>query len=194
MPASSLTDPFGQLNLEDVTLLRALVWQVVREAVCKNDIVMPQMPESKVLNRQGACFVSLYVNKQLRGCTGSIEAHTPLWQDVCKRTFTTTQDRRFPPIEEDELAELSFKINILTPLMPMENNGEQALLDELKPDIDGLLLQDNHRQAVFLPTVWHSLPEPKAFVDALKQKGGWPVDYWSNDINLYRFYTFEYES
>jgi AmmeMemoRadiSam system protein A len=194
MPASSSTDPFGQLNSEDLTLLRALVWQVVREAVCKNDFVMPQIPESKVLNRQGACFVSLYVDEQLRGCTGSIEAHTALWQDVCKRTFTTTQDRRFPPIEEDELVDLSFKVNILTPLMPMENNGEQALLEELKPDIDGLLLSDNHRQAVFLPTVWSSLPEPKAFVDALKHKGGWPVDYWSNDIELYRFYTFEYES
>lgn len=194
MPALSSTEPFADLSLEDLTLLRALVWQVLRDAVTKNDFVMPESPNSTVLQSQGACFVSVYVDEQLRGCTGSIKAHTVLWQDVCKRTFTTTQDRRFAAIEEDELARLTFKVNILTPLTPMENQGEQALLDALKPDIDGLLIADDYRQAVFLPTVWHSLPQPKAFVEALKRKGGWLEGYWSEQLKLHRFYTFEYDS
>lgn len=194
MPASSSTDPFGHLSQQDLEEARQLIWQVLTDATTKHDFIMPPEPHCAILQRQGACFVSIYVDAQLRGCTGSIKAHSALWQDLCKRAYTTTQDSRFAPLTESELASLSFNINILTPLIPIENQGEQKLLETLEPEIDGLLIADNNHQAVFLPTVWHSLPKPKDFVDALKHKAGWPSNYWNDAIELHRFYTFEYSS
>ncbi len=193
MPASSSIDsPFAQLTADDLSAIKALIEQVLTQALESGDFVMPEAPENPILHLSGACFVSYYVDGQLRGCTGSIEAHSALWQDIAKRAYTTLKDRRFEPIRLSELKDIRFDINILTPLMAMENRGLEALLEDLSPHQDGLLIVGRNRQAVFLPTVWDALPTPEAFVRALLNKGGWPEDYWSDKLSLYRFYTFEY--
>ena len=75
---------------------------------------------------------------------------------------------------------------------PMLNIGELRLREELVPGKDGLLLEQQYRHAVFLPSVWRSLQNPRAFIRALKHKGGWPEDYWHPSIKVFRFSTFEF--
>ena len=43
---------------------------------------------------------------------------------------------------------------------------------QLRPGVDGVVLQYGQQRATFLPQVWESLPEPRAFVAALKHKAG----------------------
>ncbi len=71
----------------------------------------------------------------------------------------------------------------------MDNEGELALRVNLKPHIDGLLLEQGYHRAVFLPLVWDTLPTPSLFINALKRKGGWPEDYWSREIVIHTFTT-----
>lgn len=187
MPASS----YINLSREEQAELKQLVWQALAKAVEYRSPLQPAPPKSPALLTPRACFVTLYVDKQLRGCIGTYAAEKSLWQNVCEYSYySACEDRRFAPLEKEELPDLSFEISVLSELQPLQNDGEQALLEQLQVGIDGLLLKDGYRSAIFLPTVWQSLPTPESFVQALKQKGGWSQEYWSDAIKIFRFKAF----
>ncbi|MDP2561630.1 AmmeMemoRadiSam system protein A [Psychrobium sp. 1_MG-2023] len=170
--------------------LKALAWQVLSDAIKHQRFILPSSPNMAELEIIATSFVTIYYNGHLRGCIGCVTASQPLWQDVCHHSYSSAfRDARFKPLQENELASLQIEISVLSPLKAINNEGEAALLDELQPNIDGLLIKDDNHSAVFLPTVWQSLPSPTQFVNELKQKGGWARDYWAYDIELYRFHT-----
>jgi uncharacterized protein len=186
MPASCCI----KLSAKQQQLLITLVWQVLHSAVKTGALVLPVAPDSAQLNKLAASFVTLYVDEKLRGCIGTCHASIPLWQDVCQHSYSSAfEDWRFNPLTEAELTRLSFDISILSTLQPMANLGEPALLDELEVGVDGLVIAQGAQRAVFLPSVWRSLTSAKAFVQALKQKAGWPKNYWQTGIELWRFTT-----
>ena len=64
---------------------------------------------------------------------------------------------------------------------------EADLLARLRPNVDGLVIEYGHHRATFLPQVWETLPEPRAFLAALKRKAGLPADFWSPQMNVARY-------
>ncbi len=173
--------------------LRALVEYVIKQGIEQRKFVLPPPPKSNELFEVAASFVTLYSQQQLRGCVGTFSARNPLWSDVCRLSYCSAfEDGRFMPLQQEELADLTFEISILSPLVKIDNDGEGALLTQLVPGVDGLLLQDGNRSALFLPSVWEALKTPEDFVQALKTKGGWPANYWSEDIEVFRFHTTVY--
>jgi AmmeMemoRadiSam system protein A len=142
------------------------------------------------LTERRATFVTLQTNHQLRGCIGMLEAVRPLAEDIAENAYSAAfKDPRFPPLETRELDNLDIHLSILTPAEPVSFNSEQDLISRLQPGIDGLILQEGHRRGTFLPSVWESLPEPEQFLRHLKQKAGLPPDYWSENIQVYRYQT-----
>ena len=140
------------------------------------------------LRGYGAAFVTLQKDGQLRGCIGSLTAHQPLITDVVENTVKSAfDDPRFDPVTEDELDRITIKIAVLSPSAPMSFDSEAALLAQLEPGRDGLILSDKGRRGVFLPMVWDSLPKPQDFLSALKQKAGLPRDHWSETLHVRRF-------
>ncbi len=151
---------------------------------------LPVKPEDypTPLQQRRATFVTLHQHGQLRGCIGTLEAVKPLVLDIADNAFAAAfHDPRFPPLAATEWAGLDIHLSLLTPAEPMAFSSEQALLKQLKPGIDGLVLEDGHRRATFLPSVWKQLPEPKQFLRQLKQKAGLPADYWSDSLKVYRY-------
>ena len=61
---------------------------------------------------------------------------------------------------------------MLTPPTPMQFAGEAGLLAQLRPGMDGLIIEDVGRRALFLPSVWEELPDQRQFLTALKLKAG----------------------
>ena len=57
----------------------------------------------------------------------------------------------------------------------------------LRPGVDGLVLSEGAASATFLPAVWESLPEPRAFLDALRRKAGLPPGHWSPALRCQRY-------
>ena len=72
---------------------------------------------------------------------------------------------------------------------PLDVADEADLLARLRPDVDGLILQDGDRRGIFLPSVWSGLPKAEAFVAQLKRKAGLPVDHWSDAVRVSRYTT-----
>ena len=139
---------------------------------------------------QRATFVTLKVGGQLRGCRGSIVAHRSLLEDVADNAWKSGfGDPRFPPLSEAELDRLEFHISILSTAKQFYSQTEDELLRTLRPDTDGLILREGDKQALFLPSVWEQLHDPRMFVQQLKLKAGLPAEHWSSSLETFRFIT-----
>lgn len=151
-------------------------------------IVLTGYPET--LRQPGACFVTLKSHDVLRGCIGSIEARHPLVEDVAHNAWAAAfGDPRFPPLTSSELHGLDLHISVLTSPKPMCFNSESDLLAQLKPGVDGLIIEDEGCRGTFLPSVWESLPKPADFLCQLKMKAGLPPDHWSDTVQVSCYQT-----
>ncbi len=145
------------------------------------------------LAEPGASFVTLNERGELRGCIGTLEAYRPLISDVTENAFNAAfRDPRFPPVAEHERDRLEFHISVLNPAEDVQFDSEDDLVRQLRPGIDGLILSDRGRRGTFLPSVWESLPEPRAFLQHLKLKAGLPADYWSDTLKVERYTVEEF--
>lgn len=142
------------------------------------------------LQEQCACFVTLNKHDQLRGCIGHLEPVQPLVKDVAENAFSAAfRDPRFPALKTEELFELDIHISILTLATPMTFSSEADLLGQIRPGIDGLILEDGMHRGTFLPSVWESLPDVDQFWSHLKQKAGLPQSHWSESLRVSRYQT-----
>jgi AmmeMemoRadiSam system protein A len=91
-------------------------------------------------------------------------------------------DRRFPPLELSELADVELEISVLTPVTPVAN------VEDIIPGQHGLLLTRGQHHGVLLPQVaaernW----DRYEFLDHLCLKAGLPVGSWNDGAQLYSF-------
>jgi uncharacterized protein len=142
------------------------------------------------LSTPRATFVTLHIKHKLRGCIGILTAQKPLAQDIADNAFAAAfRDSRFPPLSASEFEQLEIHLSLLTAPEPIGFVNEMDLLKQLKPGIDGLILEEGGHRATFLPSVWESLPEKKDFLRHLKQKAGLPSAYWSGKLRFFRYRT-----
>ena len=133
------------------------------------------------LRENGASFVTLTINGNLRGCIGTLEAYQPLAEDVREHAIAAAlEDPRFRPVGESELSRVSLEVSRLTAPHPLEYSSSEDLLAKLRPHIDGVILKDDYRRATFLPQVWEKIPDPEDFLDNLCSKMGAKHNLWRN--------------
>ncbi|MFA6110426.1 MAG: AmmeMemoRadiSam system protein A [Candidatus Latescibacterota bacterium] len=143
---------------------------------------------SPPLQQERASFVTLRREGALRGCIGTCQAVRPLVEDVAHNAHAAAfLDPRFDPLTSTELEGLHLHLSLLTPPEPISFVSEDDLLAQVRPGIDGLLLQDGFRRGTLLPSVWEALPEVREFVRHLKLKAGLPSDYWSPSLRILRY-------
>jgi AmmeMemoRadiSam system protein A len=154
-------------------------------------IEAPQ-PQDPKLVQPGAVFITLNKNEQLRGCIGTLLPHRPLYLDTVHNAIASAlSDPRFPPVQANELEQLTLSISVLTPAEVMSFTDESNLKSKIHPGIDGLILEESGHRGTFLPSVWEQLPDVEQFWAHLKVKAGLPANYWSNTLKVSR-YTTEY--
>lgn len=147
-----------------------------------------ELPDIPALQEKGASFVTLHRDGQLRGCIGSPTAWRSLAEDVTDNAVRAAfSDPRFPPVGADEMFRVKLSLSLLTAPEPIRFTDEEDLLSQLRPGIDGLIIEDRDRHALFLPAVWEQLPEPKDFLGHLKAKAGLNPHHWSDTFRALRF-------
>jgi AmmeMemoRadiSam system protein A len=145
-------------------------------------------PRFEVLEAHGATFVTLTQQGDLRGCVGTLEAHRPLREDVAENALAAAfRDPRFAPLAVEELDRTRIEVSLLSPPAPLPVAGERDLLARLRPGVDGVVLAWRGRRATFLPQVWEQLPDPQAFLAALKRKAGLASSFWDERIRIARY-------
>lgn len=140
------------------------------------------------LREPRATFVTLRHGGALLGCIGTLRAHRPLVRDVVHNSFHAAfSDPRFPPLTAAQLPNLDVHVSILSTLIPLDTGSATELLAQLRPGIDGLVIEDGPAAATFLPVMWERLPDPRDFLQALQEKAELPVDAWSVTLRAYRY-------
>ncbi|NKB36736.1 MAG: AmmeMemoRadiSam system protein B [Gammaproteobacteria bacterium] len=125
------------------------------------------------LRQPAACFVTLKIDEQLRGCIGQMEATQAIVQAVADSAFKAAfRDPRFKPLTEQEYANISLNISILSPQSEISFESEDDIIKQLQVHKNGLTIKSGRHQATFLPAVWENLPEANQFLAQLKRKAG----------------------
>ena len=166
-----------------------LLTALARAAIVREfDEAAAPLPHPGWLDAPGAVFVTLTEHGHLRGCIGSLEAQRPLREDLEHNARAAAfGDPRFPPLSREELPMLRVEVSLLTPATPMAFTDEADALRQLRPGVDGVILEHGMHRATFLPQVWEQLPEPSLFMSHLKQKAGLASDFWAKEIRLSRY-------
>ena len=134
-------------------------------------VIVENYPEP--LRELRATFVTLHNRAGLRGCIGTTTAVAPLIVSVSDNAFAAAfRDPRFKPLAEPEFDDIHLSLSILTPGEEITFTSETDLLAQLRPGIDGLIIERHIRKATFLPSVWSSLRKPEDFLHQLKLKAG----------------------
>jgi uncharacterized protein len=174
--------------MDDFDLGRALL-TIARSTIGSElGLAAASEPRHAALSAPAATFVTLKQSGELRGCIGSLQPLRPLAEDVRENAVAAAfRDPRFPPLRLREYATTSVEVSLLSADEPLDVATEAELLTQLRPGIDGLILRYGGQRATFLPQVWESLPEPRAFVSALKRKAGLPAGFWSPQMTVSRY-------
>ena len=169
--------------------LEDLAWSSIRHGLAAGaPLSVPSGETDPLFDTQGACFVTLKRDGMLRGCIGSPVAWRNLGEDVADNAFKSAfRDPRFPPLTANELPGLDLSITVLTPPVPMTFGSEEDLLAQLRPGRDGLIISDGGKSALFIPSVWEQLPNPRDFLTHLKVKAGMGATHWSSGFTARRF-------
>lgn len=148
----------------------------------------PRVPREDWLAEQGASFVTLHLSGQLRGCIGTIEPYRSLGEDTeANAQAAAFKDPRFPALTVWEYERIDLEVSVLSPMEPITYEDEADLLAQLRPGVDGLLLDAGWRRGTFLPQVWEQLPQPAKFLAHLKAKAGYSAHHWDPEWRFFRY-------
>lgn len=132
-----------------------------------------------------ACFVTLTINGKLRGCIGHLKAIQPVYLDVIENACNAAfRDPRFSTLTKEELERVEIEISILgvPKSYRYENTGQ--LLEYLRKNKLGVIMEKNGYLATFLPQVWQELKSPDEFLSQLCLKAGLAEDEWKRGVGI----------
>jgi AmmeMemoRadiSam system protein A len=140
------------LEGNDDELLPALARRAVETFVLERGVFVPETyPETSILTRKSACFVSIKTaQRDLRGCIGNVAPVKPTLAEeiVTNAINAATRDPRFFPVIAEELPHLRYSVDVLF-------EPEPARLEDLNPAIFGVIVEDEtmRRRGLLLPDI-----------------------------------------
>jgi hypothetical protein len=177
----------GELTPEDKEQLLALARRSIDYALQHRQVPQEENLDVKISEQMkavGAAFVTLKKDGHLRGCIGDIFPRQPLYKSVIGNAVNAGfNDRRFMPVTAGECDEITIEISALT--------APQAIAspEEIRPGVDGVVLNKDGHSAVFLPQVAQEQGWGVSEMLAnLSLKAGLPVDAWKDGA---RFLVFQ---
>jgi AmmeMemoRadiSam system protein A len=189
----------SELTAEEKQTLLRLARGALREGVAGHALPPLKLESlTPALRTDGASFVTLTIEGQLRGCIGALEPYQPLARDVQEHTVSAAlEDPRFPPVSPAEVDAIEIEISRLTFPKELIYTDADDLLRRLHPHVDGVTLRDGFRRATFLPQVWEKIPDKEEFLDNLCYKMGEAPDTWRRkhlDVQVYQVEEFREET
>lgn len=126
--------------------LLALARRVITEKVLNGSDVTP--PDDEYLAVVSGIFVTLTIDRELRGCIGFPDARYPLGQGVIRAAIlAATGDPRFPAVSPAEVPQLHLEISVLSPARVISD------VSEVQVGEHGLILTLGFSRGILLPQV-----------------------------------------
>jgi AmmeMemoRadiSam system protein A len=131
------------------------------------------------MRERAGVFVSLHEHGQLRGCIGTFE---PTQDNVAEEIIanaisSSTRDPRFPPVNESELDDLEYSVDILTKPEPVTD------INQLDCKKYGVIVESGWKRGLLLPDL-EGVDSVEEQIAICRLKAGISA---SEPIKLYRF-------
>jgi AmmeMemoRadiSam system protein A len=185
-----------KLNDKEGTYLLEVARKTIEQELSgKKTAGISETLDSTRLEEKRGTFVTLTINKNLRGCIGHILPQESVLEGIKENAINAAfKDPRFPKLSLRELPDVKIEISILSNPAPLAYSGADDLLQKIRPGIDGVIIKKGFYQAVFLPQVWEQLPDKKEFFTHLCYKAGLDGDEWKKgnlEVYTYQVQAFE---
>ncbi len=165
------------LSEEQKKRLLEIAKQTINEYVKNEKTLEFSEKDSRLLEEEGA-FVTIHKSGKLRGCIGNILGRGPLYETVRDMAVaSSTQDPRFPRVQEKELKDLEIEISVLS--KPWRVNS----VDEIEVGTHGVIVSKGlFNKGLFLPQVateqrWN---RDQFLSNLCAHKAGLPPDAWKD--------------
>jgi len=166
-------------NYDGEILVRTARTVVTEYLKTRKKIILQEDFTSKFSYNSGV-FVTLNKEENLRGCIGFPTPVKKLYQSLVDAAIASaTEDPRFPPVQYEELDEISFEVTILTQPEEVKVTNPFEYLSKIKVGRDGLIVKWEFGSGLLLPQVpieygWNE----EEFLNHTCEKAGAPPDCW----------------
>lgn len=135
------------------------------------------LPDS--MSGRAGVFVCIKKHGELRGCIGTFQpAHDCIGSETINNAVSAaTKDPRFSPVTENELAELTYSVDILS--CPEKISG----LSQLDPRKYGIIVVSGYKRGLLLPDI-EGVDTVEEQMRIVKMKAGILPD---EEVEIYRF-------
>ncbi len=114
---------------------------------------LPEAREEDFMDEKKGVFVTLKKNDELRGCVGLPLPRFPLREAVKKAARLSADDRRFPPIDEKELRNITIEVTVLTEPETVDADSPDDYIKKVEVGKHGLIISKGGREGLLLPQV-----------------------------------------
>jgi len=149
-----------------VKLARMSLETYIKEGRIIKTAEIEGLPDEMLKNRAGT-FVSIKKHGQLRGCIGTTgPTRKNIAEEIIYNAISSgTRDPRFDPVEEDELDQLIYSVDVLKEPEPIKS------IDELDVIKYGVIVRSGNRSGLLLPNL-EGVDTPESQVSIALQKAG----------------------
>ncbi len=161
-----------------------LAKQTIEEYVRTGKSVSPPRDLPPELSKRAGVFVSLKKKGDLRGCIGTFEptADTVADEVVQNAIAAATRDPRFHAVDADELAEIEYSVDVLSPPERISD------IRDLDPKTYGIIVVQGRRRGLLLPDL-EGVDTVEEQLRITKMKAGIRTD---ENIEIFRFTVTRY--
>lgn len=163
--------------------------QLARRAVeafaRRGEVIVPPSPVPDEMKGRAGVFCSIHRGRALRGCIGTIE---PVRANIAAEIIANAiaaaaHDTRFDPVEANELDELTYSVDVLSPPEPISGP------EQLDPKRYGVIVTSRGRRGLLLPDL-DGVDSVEEQVSIARRKAGIAA---GERVELERFEVIRYE-
>lgn len=163
----------------------ALAIETVETFVNTGQVLSSENASADLQEKQAGVFVSIKKDGQLRGCIGTSEpTKENLAQEIIANAIAAaTEDPRFPPIEPQELSQITYSVDILQKPEPIDS------ISQLDPKRFGVIVKAGRRRGLLLPDL-EGVDSASEQIAIAKSKAGIGS---KEEVELFRFQVVRYK-
>ena len=150
----------------------------IERYVCRSEVLSPPSAVPPGMKARAGVFVSLKKAGKLRGCIGTF---LPVEEDVAREIIANaikaaTADPRFSPVQQEELSELTYSVDLLS-------EPEPCCEEDLDPKTYGVIVECGWRRGLLLPDL-EGVETVERQLEIARMKAGIGSE---ESVSLYRF-------
>ncbi|MFH1386870.1 MAG: AmmeMemoRadiSam system protein A [bacterium] len=163
----------------------ALARRTIETYIKEGKIIKPPKELTPEMKEKAGVFVSLHRQGELRGCIGTFTgtSENAATEVIRNAIESSTRDPRFPPLREDELADLEISVDVLSEPTPA------ASIDELDAKKYGIIVKAGNRRGLLLPDL-EGVGTPAEQIAICRRKGGIGAN---EPVELFKFTVRRYK-